>query len=241
MRIPTGRVGALLGELTKAGHKFSLIPYPEKKNFYMVEILSDLGKANVKAPINVKDAKTMGIKELMNTVTMGGERALLNIARAVGALGEGHLRRQVAAGFAKLNSSAGEITGAKFSNIMSLQNRSGHGIDLVAKLTEPKPPAPKWVAFECKSKMGTKYYPRLSAAQKDAANFVETRAKKAYEGLQRFLRTGGSEGKTWNDLADNFDDIEDFYKNTHDVIRVSAKVDLNKQGGQIGEIITEAW
>lgn len=241
MRIPSGRVGALLGELTKAGHKFSLVPYPEKRNFYMVEIISDFGKASVKAPINVKDAKTMGIKELMNTVTMGGERALLNIVRAVGALGEGHLRRQVAAGFAKLNSSAGELTGAKFSNIMSLQNRSGHGIDLVAKLTEPKPPAPKWVAFECKSKMGTPNFPRKSAQQADAAEFVQKRAERAFEGIRRFRRTSGTEGKTWRDLDNSFRDVTDFYRNRNDVIRVFTKVDLNKQGGQIGDIITEAW
>ncbi|PJI85736.1 hypothetical protein BC777_2082, partial [Yoonia maricola] len=37
---------------------------------------------------------------------------------------------------------------------LQLQNRSGHGLDLVTKITAPRPPAPRWVAIEVKTRMG---------------------------------------------------------------------------------------
>lgn len=49
-----------------------------------------------------------------------------------------------------------------------------HGLDMVTKITAPRPPAPRWIAFEVKSRMGNEVpWPKLSAAQEEASYLAD--------------------------------------------------------------------
>jgi Holliday junction resolvase-like predicted endonuclease len=71
-----------------------------------------------------------------------------------------------------------------YTNIRSIQNRSGHGIDIVAERNG------RYYFFEVKSSQ-TRFAPSLSQAQANGQNFVETRLRAAMR-RGRFWRTSDS-------------------------------------------------
>ena len=244
VKIPRARIGGLLAEITKARYTVRMIPYPQKRNAWMIEIITDGGKANVRIPLAGSDLNRLSVRELIGTVKIGGKRALYNISRAVGAIGEAKLKARLLRGGMRIPNSAPPpdfFDNASFTDVFSIQNRSGHGIDMVAKMTDPPPP--RWVAFEAKSRMETPTFPSLSAQQQEAADFILKRAERAKNGIERFRRTGGAEGGTWRDLAAQRQNVDDFFlaARRNEVISVFAKIDLDRNGNQIGDIITEVW
>ncbi len=242
-RIPRARLGGLMAEISKARFTVRLIPYSEKKNAWMIEILTTNGKANARIPLSGARLSEISVRELIGTVKIGGKRALYNISKAIGQIGETHLKTRLLRGGLRLPNSApppAYFDNVQFTDVFSIQNRSGHGIDMVGKVSNP-PPA--WIAFEAKSKMEVPSWPSRSTAQDNAADFVRTRTERAIKGIERFENSNGREGRTWRDLAGKIDDIMDFddARDVGDVRTVFAKIDLDRYGQQVGDIRMEVW
>ena len=240
-RVLPGRVGALVGLIRKNGFTVSLIPYPNKKGAWMLEVVPTIGaKASFKIPL----AKNSDTVKWLSSIRVGGTRALYNYSRAIGAIGEARLVTRIRAGGVSFPNSLPPppmIQNAQFDDVFSIQNRSGHGIDLMARLQSPSPPAPKWVAFEAKTAMETNQFPPLSADQaRSATSFVQTRAQRALDGIRAAQR---GDGTTWTDMIPHRSFIRSIEQaaGRNDIITVHAKVRLDRHGDQVGNITMEAW
>ena len=66
---------------------------------------------------------------------------------------------------------------------------------------------------------------------------------RARDGIRLFNRTNGTSGRTWRDLASQRANVSSFLRAAErgEVSTVFAKIDLDRNGNQIGDIIMEAW
>ncbi|PJI84223.1 hypothetical protein BC777_3905, partial [Yoonia maricola] len=121
-----------------------------------------------------------------------------------------------------------------------------HGLDLVTKITAPRPPAPRWVAIEVKTRMGNEVpFPSLSEAQQEA-NYLQEKVDSAIDGIasaRRAVRTGSTRGRSWEDMIEHLDDIEDFEDavGREDVTKILARAEVDTQGQLVGQIQAMDW
>ncbi|SFJ15794.1 hypothetical protein [Jannaschia pohangensis] len=119
-------------------------------------------------------------------------------------------------------------------------------LDLVAKITAPRPPTPRWVAFEVKSKMGPDVpFLSLSEAQQ-RSDYVQRAAEGAFAGIRQAERAkdaGMNRGRSWEGLIDQKMEIKEFMRaaQLRQVTKIHAKVELDRMGQPVGEIVTVDW
>ncbi|SFJ16077.1 hypothetical protein [Jannaschia pohangensis] len=242
-----GTIVNLVGELKRLGFKFEFQKYPEMRNKWKVVFECPAGsKANFSTVIGSNDE----MLKISDALRMGGKTFLFNLSVAVGRFGENAMLAAVRAGRInhtfRVGGQSFNLRNMTLSAPLQLQNTSGNGLDLVAKITAPRPPAPRWVAFEVKSKMGPDVpFPSLSEAQQ-RSDYVQRAAEGAFAGIeqaQRAIRRNQTRGRSWEDLIPQKAEVEEFRDAAQDseVIKIHAKVELDRMGQPVGEIELVAW
>ncbi|MFY0634773.1 MAG: hypothetical protein JXQ91_13250 [Vannielia sp.] len=242
-----GTVVNLVGELARAGFRFEFQKYPNMRNKWKIVITCPAGaKANFATVIGSNEEMV----KVADALRMGGKTFLFNLSQAVGRFGETAVLRALRGG--QLNHSFRTADGTfnmrnmTLGSTIQLQNKSGHGLDVITKITAPRPPAPRWVAIEVKSRMGNEVpFPRLSAAQQESG-YIQGAANRALTGIQRARDAVARDrtiGRSWEDLIGNRREIQEFQQAAAagDVTSILTKVELDLQGNPVGELITEAW
>lgn len=242
-----GTLVNLVGELSRKGFDFSFQKYPNMANKWKVTFVCPAGaKANF-ATIAGSNAEMVKITDALR---MGGGTFLFNLSRAVGLFGERAFlnavrNARVDYAFRTVDGSF-NLKNMTIGKTLQLQNYSGHGLDLIAKITAPRPPAPRWVAFEVKSKMGPDVpFPRLSDKQGEIT-YVQDAAATAISGIDRArdaIARNQTRGRSWEGLIPERRTVNEFRQAAEagNVTKVHAKVELDGQGNPVGEIIAEAW
>lgn len=246
-RLRGGTLVNLVGEMQRRGFTFKFQKYPQLRNKWKLTFECPPGaKANFSSTVGNNEEMV----KIADALRMGGGTFLFNLSQAVGRFGEAaalralrngeinHVFRTADGSFNMRNMTLGET--------LQLQNRSGHGLDVITKITEPRPPAPRWVAIEVKSRMGDDVpFPRLSSKQQEEY-YLADRADAAVRGIARArdaIRTGASAGRSWEDLIPHRRTIAEFeaMAQSGSVTKILAKVELDRQGNQVGEMIMENW
>lgn len=246
-KLRAGPLVNLVGELGRQGFKFDIQKFPEMRNKWKIVIEFPAG---AKANLSTVLGNNREMLKLQDAVRMGGGTFLFNLSAAVGRFGENAALRALRGGNINHRFSVGgqsfNMKNMTLGSTIQLQNRSGQGLDVMTKITAPRPPAPRWVAIEVKSKMGPDVaFPSLSEAQQ-RSNYLREKVRGALRGIDRAedaIDAGRSVGRTWEDLIPFVDDIEDFSEavNNRQVTKILAQVELDRLGNQVGDIITGAW
>lgn len=245
-KLRAGTLVNLVGELGRLGFKFDIQKYPNMRNKWKIVMEFPAGcKANLSTVLG----NNLEMVKLQDAVRMGGGTFLFNLSAAVGRFGENavlaalrgkRLNWRITQGGASYN-----LRDLTLTNILQLQNRSGHGLDVIARITEPRPPAPGWLAIEVKSKMGADVrFPSLSEAQQQS-DYVQRKAQAALDGIDRARRAiqrNETVGRSWEDLIPERAVIEEFKDASADrIAKAVARVELDMQGNPVGDIQAGAW
>lgn len=245
-KLRAGTLVNLVGELGRLGFKFDIQKYPNMRNKWKIVMEFPAGcKANLSTVLG----NNLEMVKLQDAVRMGGGTFLFNLSAAVGRFGENallsalrqkRLNWTITQGSARYN-----LRDLTLTNILQLQNRSGHGLDVIAKVTEPRPPAPFWMAIEVKSKMGPDVrFPSLSDAQQQA-DYVQRKAQQALDGIQRAARAkrrNETVGRSWEDLIPHREVVEEFLDATRGhIVKGVARVELDMKGNPVGDIVGHKW
>ncbi|WP_342077539.1 hypothetical protein [Yoonia sp. SS1-5] len=188
--------------------------------------------------------------KIADALRMGGGTFLFNLSQAVGRFGEAAALRAFRNGqidhVFRVGSGTFNMRNMRLGETLQLQNRSGHGLDLITKIVEPRPPAPRWVAIEVKTRMGNDVpFPSLSNKQQDADYLID-RADAAVRGIARArtaVQEGATAGRSWEDMIPHRRTIAEFeaHARSGSVTKIHAKVEVDRQGNQVGEMIMEDW
>ena len=246
-KLRAGTLVNLVGELSRRGFTFSFQKYPNMRNKWKMTFVCPSG---AKANFSTIAGNNQEMVKIGDALRMGGATFLFNLSRAVGLFGERALLAAVRGG--RINHSFRTVDGTfnmrnmTIGTTMPLQNYSGQGLDLIAKITAPRPPAPRWVAFEGKSKMGPDVpFPSLSSKQTEAS-YVEDAANTALAGIQRArqaIANNQTRGRAWAEHIGNRRTVEELRQAAQngEVTKILAKVELDGQGNPVGDIVAEAW
>lgn len=243
---------SLVTDLNKAGFRFSFQKYPNMRNKWVIEVECPPGaKANFRTAVGSNE-EMVKINDAMQT---GGAKFLFNLSGAIGRFGEDAVLKAFREGTIpskKFTVTKGgqslefDLKDMTFGDALQIQNRSGHGLDVALPIIAPKPPAPHHIVMDVKSKMGPELpFPPLSEAQK-GANYVANQVENARAGIRRALnaqRTNKSAGRTWEDMIPHRQAIEELRNavTRGNFTQLVAQVELDRAGGQVGEIIWRNW
>lgn len=185
------RLRAIKANLRR-GYQVEMMPYPDAAGKWLIRVVKpkngNVTTAEVDSYFEVMAKSKEDAEAFIKKDGLWGGALAERVAKKIGDRGEAHA-------LAKLIGPSGIVDGVtgksmKFNAAKQYQNASGHGLDILAQISEVAPPPPPRVgdffAFEVKSTLGAfDDPPRLSKAQKNpgkSGGFVETRLTNALKG-----------------------------------------------------------
>lgn len=230
------KVKRLLGDLAKTHSKGRGLFKIEFEKYYhdagkvLLKVKTETGKANFQIY-----AASIGDLKFYAAASKISKRIIGKLSNAVGARAEKFIEDTVRKVGIKNKSPPPDMIQFDPGTIQSVQNKSGHGIDLIAKSKPPPSPA-KWYFFEGKSTLGGGEVPGLSKSQKNAENFVKKRLKTAINGIKKRRKTWI--GKTKSHLSLYHDILKKIKRGDVEYRKVDVYMDNN---GKLNKIDFGPW
>ena len=241
-KLRASRLVSLVADLRKAGFSFSFQKFPNMRNKYVLEVVCPAGaKANFRTAVGSNEEMV----KINDAIQTGSTKFLFNLSGAIGRFGEDAVLRALRSGAIpskKFTVNRGgqslefDMKDMTFGDALQIQNRSGHGLDVVIPILQPRPPAPHHVILEVKSKMGPDLpFPQLSDAQKEV-NYISRQIKSAEAGIaraQRAVARNQKTGRTWEDMIPHRRAVGDLGKAAEEkrITKLIANVELDRSGG----------